>query len=31
MEYIADNRIHALSIQAFTPQVWARDRILNGL
>ena len=24
MEYIADNRIHALSIKAFTPQEWAR-------
>ncbi|VTN95627.1 YrbA protein [Klebsiella pneumoniae] len=22
MEYIADNRIHALSIKAFTPQEW---------
>ena len=31
MEYIADNRIHALSIKAFTPQEWARDRKLNGL
>jgi acid stress-induced BolA-like protein IbaG/YrbA len=30
MEYIADNRIHALSIKAFTPQAWARDRTLNG-
>lgn len=30
MEYIADNRIHALSIKAFTPQEWARDRKLNG-
>ncbi|MEX7588433.1 BolA family iron metabolism protein IbaG, partial [Klebsiella pneumoniae] len=26
----ADNRIHALSIKAFTPQEWARDRKLNG-
>ncbi|VFS60655.1 Predicted transcriptional regulator, BolA superfamily [Kluyvera cryocrescens] len=25
MEYIADNRIHALSIKAYTPQEWARD------
>lgn len=24
MEYIADNRIHALSIKAFTPQEWAQ-------
>ncbi|WP_159339890.1 MULTISPECIES: BolA family iron metabolism protein IbaG [Leclercia] len=30
MEYIADNRIHALSIKAFTPTEWARDRKLNG-
>ena len=30
MEYIADNRIHALSIKAYTPQEWARDRKLNG-
>ena len=30
MEYIADNRIHALSIKAFTQQEWARDRKLNG-
>jgi acid stress-induced BolA-like protein IbaG/YrbA len=30
MEFIADNRIHALSIKAFTPQEWARDRKLNG-
>ena len=29
-EYIPDNRIHALSIKAFTPQEWARDRKLNG-
>jgi len=29
-EYIADNRIHALSIKAYTPQEWARDRKLNG-
>lgn len=31
MEYIADNRIHALSIKALTPQEWARDRKLQGL
>jgi acid stress-induced BolA-like protein IbaG/YrbA len=31
MEYIADNRIHALSIKAFTPDEWKRDRKLNGL
>ncbi|MDU6409606.1 MAG: BolA family iron metabolism protein IbaG [Yersiniaceae bacterium] len=30
MEYIADNRIHALSIKAFTPEEWKRDRLLNG-
>lgn len=24
MEYIADNRIHALSIKAYTPQEWQR-------
>ena len=30
MEYIADNRIHAVSIKAFTPAEWARDRKLNG-
>ena len=30
MEYIADNRIHALSIKAYTPHEWARDRKLNG-
>ena len=30
MEYIADNRIHALTIKALTPQEWARDRKLNG-
>lgn len=28
MEYIADNRIHALSIKAYTPQEWQRDRKL---
>ncbi|KAA5781913.1 BolA family iron metabolism protein IbaG [Yersinia pestis] len=30
IEYIADNRIHALSIKAYTPQEWQRDRKLNG-
>nr|WP_113865362.1 BolA family iron metabolism protein IbaG [Brenneria salicis]NMN93134.1 acid stress-induced BolA-like protein IbaG/YrbA [Brenneria salicis ATCC 15712 = DSM 30166]RBP65214.1 acid stress-induced BolA-like protein IbaG/YrbA [Brenneria salicis ATCC 15712 = DSM 30166]RLM31711.1 cell division protein BolA [Brenneria salicis ATCC 15712 = DSM 30166] len=30
MEYIADNRIHALSIKAYTPEEWRRDRKLNG-
>lgn len=30
MEYIADNRIHALSIKAYTPAEWERDRKLNG-
>lgn len=30
MEYLADNRIHALSIKAYTPAEWARDRKLNG-
>ncbi|SLM61497.1 MULTISPECIES: BolA family iron metabolism protein IbaG [Dickeya] len=30
MEYIADNRIHALSIKAYTPQEWQRDRKLSG-
>jgi len=29
-EYIADNRIHALSIKAYTPDEWRRDRKLNG-
>ena len=29
-EYIADNRIHAVSIKAYTPQQWDRDRKLNG-
>lgn len=29
-EYIADNRIHALSIKAYTPEEWQRDRKLNG-
>ncbi|HFS6715769.1 TPA: BolA family iron metabolism protein IbaG [Proteus mirabilis] len=31
MEYIADNRIHALSIKAYTPEEWKRDRKLSGL
>lgn len=31
MEYIANNRIHALSIKAYTPEEWQRDRKLNGL
>ncbi|AXW86699.1 MULTISPECIES: BolA family iron metabolism protein IbaG [Lonsdalea] len=30
MEYIADNRIHALSIKAYTPEEWQRDRKLSG-
>ncbi|PWC20261.1 cell division protein BolA [Brenneria roseae subsp. roseae] len=29
-EYIADNRIHALSIKAYTPEEWQRDRKLSG-
>lgn len=28
-EFIADNRIHALSIKAFTPDEWARERQFN--
>ncbi|UBX49813.1 BolA family iron metabolism protein IbaG [Providencia alcalifaciens] len=31
MEYIADNRIHALSIKTYTPAQWERDRKLSGL
>lgn len=31
MEYIADNRIHALSIKAYTPAQWERDRKLSCL
>lgn len=31
MEYISDNRIHALSIKTYTPAEWERDRKLNGL
>ncbi|MGL9773831.1 MAG: BolA family iron metabolism protein IbaG [Sodalis sp. (in: enterobacteria)] len=30
MEYISDNSIHALSIKAYTPDEWQRDRKLNG-
>ncbi|MEX0445879.1 BolA family iron metabolism protein IbaG [Xenorhabdus sp. SGI246] len=30
MEYIADNRIHALSIKTYTPAQWQRDRKLQG-
>ncbi|RXK32591.1 cell division protein BolA [Arsenophonus endosymbiont of Bemisia tabaci Asia II 3] len=30
MEYVADNRIHALSIKAYTPAEWKRNRKLNG-
>lgn len=30
MEYIADNRIHAVSIKTYTPEEWERDRKLNG-
>lgn len=30
MGYIADNRIHALSIKTYTPGEWLRDRKLNG-
>ncbi len=30
MEYIADNRIHAVNIRAFSPDEWARERKLNG-
>ncbi len=30
MEYLADNRIHALSIKTYTPVEWERDRKLNG-
>lgn len=28
MEYIADNRIHALSIKTYTPEQWQKDRKL---
>ena len=30
MSRVKKQRIHALSIKAFTPQEWARDRKLNG-
>jgi acid stress-induced BolA-like protein IbaG/YrbA len=30
MAFIADNRIHALSIKTYTPAEWQRDRKLNG-
>lgn len=30
MAYFADNRIHAVSIKACTPDEWARDRKLIG-
>lgn len=30
MGLIAENRIHAVSIKAYTPQEWARDRKLSG-
>lgn len=29
MEHITANRIHALSIKAYTPEEWRRDRKLN--
>ncbi|MBC9131462.1 BolA family transcriptional regulator [Frischella sp. Ac48] len=29
--YIADNRIHALSIKTYTPAEWQRERKLLGL
>lgn len=31
MEYIQRNEIHALTIKAFTPQEWARDKKLMSL
>ncbi len=31
MEYIQRNDIHALSIKAFTPEEWARDKKLMSL
>lgn len=31
MEFISDNRIHALSIKVYTPEEWQRDRKLSGL
>ncbi|CUX97028.1 BolA family protein [Candidatus Hoaglandella endobia] len=30
IEYISDNRIHALSIKAYTPDEWLCDRKQNG-
>lgn len=30
MPYIADNRMHAVSIKTYTPAEWARDRKLSG-
>ncbi|CAJ0993330.1 BolA family iron metabolism protein IbaG [Pantoea sp. Nvir] len=30
MEYIADNRIHAVSIKIYTPDEWKRHCALNG-
>lgn len=30
-EFIADNRIHALSIKTYTPVEWKRERKLMGL
>lgn len=30
IEYILDNRIHALSIKTYTPAEWQRDRKING-
>lgn len=29
-EYIAENRIHALSIKAYTPEEWHHDHKLNS-
>ncbi|MFB6434955.1 MAG: BolA family iron metabolism protein IbaG [Candidatus Malihini olakiniferum] len=29
-EHIADNRIHAISIKAYTPEEWQRHRKLKG-
>lgn len=31
MPYIADNRMHAISIKAYTPEEWRRERKLMGL
>lgn len=30
MPFIADNRMHAVSIKTYTPAEWARDRKLSG-